>query len=63
MLAEIIGPDMLIVLAIALLLFGGTRIPQLARGLGEASREFRRGMEGSDEKPAETPEDTHADDK
>jgi sec-independent protein translocase protein TatA len=55
MLAEIIGPDMLIVLAIVLLLFGGARLPSLARGLGEAAREFRRGMEGHD--------DAHADDK
>jgi sec-independent protein translocase protein TatA len=37
------GPDLLIVLAIVLVLFGGAKLPQLARSLGEAKREFHRG--------------------
>jgi sec-independent protein translocase protein TatA len=42
-----LGPtELLIVLAIALLLFGGAKLPKLARSLGEASREFRKGAEG-----------------
>ena len=36
-------PELLIVLAVVLLVFGSTRVPKLARALGEASREFRRG--------------------
>jgi sec-independent protein translocase protein TatA len=36
------GPDLLILLAIVLLLFGGAKLPQLARSLGEAKREFHR---------------------
>jgi len=43
--AEIIGPDLLIVLAIVALLFGGSQLPKLARGLGSASHEFRKGVE------------------
>ena len=43
-LAEIIGPDILIILAILALLFGGSRIPKLARGLGQASHEFKKGL-------------------
>ena len=39
-LAAIEGPDLIIVLAIVLLLFGGAKLPQLARSLGEAKREF-----------------------
>jgi sec-independent protein translocase protein TatA len=43
--AEIIGPDLLIVLGIVALLFGGSQLPKLARSLGSASHEFRRGAE------------------
>jgi TatA/E family protein of Tat protein translocase len=42
-----LGPtELLIVLAIALLLFGGAKLPKLARSMGEASREFRKGIDG-----------------
>lgn len=44
-LAEILGPDLLIVLVIVLLLFGGSQLPKLARSLGSASHEFRKGLE------------------
>ena len=50
--AMIVGPDILVILAILALLFGGTRIPKLARGLGQASHEFKKGLEhGVDEGP------------
>ncbi len=42
--AEIIGPDMLIILAIVALLFGSTRLPKLARSLGSAKAEFEKGI-------------------
>ncbi|HWS47789.1 MAG TPA: twin-arginine translocase TatA/TatE family subunit [Acidimicrobiia bacterium] len=45
MLAEIIGPDILIVLVVILVLFGGSQLPKLARGLGSAQREFKKGLE------------------
>jgi sec-independent protein translocase protein TatA len=47
--ANIIGPELLIVLAIGLLLFGSTRLPQLARSLGSAKNEFERGLSGNDD--------------
>ena len=37
-------PEMLIVLAVVLLLFGGAKLPKLARSLGEAQREFKDGQ-------------------
>jgi sec-independent protein translocase protein TatA len=37
------APELLIVLVIALLVFGGSRLPSLARSLGQAKSEFRRG--------------------
>lgn len=36
----------LIVLAIIVLLFGGRRIPELMRGMGEGIRSFKEGMRG-----------------
>lgn len=34
------APELLIVLLVILLLFGGAKLPQLARSLGQAKREF-----------------------
>lgn len=42
--AAIEGPDLIIVLVILLVLFGGAKLPQLARSLGEAKREFESGI-------------------
>lgn len=49
-------PELLIVLAILLLLFGATRLPRLARSIGQSAREFRSGLkEGFEEPPVEGP--------
>jgi sec-independent protein translocase protein TatA len=37
----------LIVLAIVLILFGGRKIPEVMKGLGEGIRNFKEGMSGS----------------
>jgi sec-independent protein translocase protein TatA len=48
MLAFLEGPDLIIVLVIVALLFGGTQLPKLAKSLGQAKTEFERGIkEGS----------------
>jgi sec-independent protein translocase protein TatA len=36
-------PELLVILAIVLLLFGSTKIPQLMRGLGQGLHEFKKG--------------------
>ena len=56
MLGEIIGPDLLIILAVVALLFGGSQIPKLARSLGSARAEFEKGFKHGDDdsKKAET---------
>ena len=41
--------ELLLVLGILLLVFGGTRLPQLAKGLGASIREFKRGAAGLEE--------------
>ncbi|MGH9128341.1 MAG: twin-arginine translocase TatA/TatE family subunit [Acidimicrobiales bacterium] len=45
MLAFLEGYDLLIVLGIIALLFGSTQLPKLARSLGSASSEFKKGTE------------------
>ncbi|PLS74995.1 MAG: twin-arginine translocase TatA/TatE family subunit [Actinobacteria bacterium] len=37
------APELIIILAVVLLLFGSTRLPKLARSLGQASKEFKHG--------------------
>ena len=59
MLRSIGGPEVLVILVVVLLLFGATRLPQLARSLGASAKEFRKGMdegmaEGLDEDGAGT---------
>jgi len=38
--------ELLIILFIILILFGASRLPQLARALGESMREFRKAVSG-----------------
>jgi len=42
--------ELLIILFIILILFGASRLPQLARALGESMREFRKAVSGEYEK-------------
>jgi sec-independent protein translocase protein TatA len=48
----------LIVLAVILLLFGGRKIPELARGLGEGIRSFKEGMSGGSHPTPPPPQQT-----
>lgn len=43
-------PDLLIILAIILLLFGAKKLPELSRSLGSSARELRKGLSGDEEK-------------
>ena len=48
-----IGPlELILFLAVVLLLFGSTKLPKLAKSLGEASKEFKKGVAESDATPA-----------
>ena len=40
-------PELIIILAIVLLLFGGKKLPQLSKSLGESMRELRKGISDS----------------
>jgi sec-independent protein translocase protein TatA len=48
------GPEWFIVLAVVLVIFGGSQLPKLARNLGQAQKEFKHGLEDQAESPAAT---------
>ncbi len=50
-------PELVIILVILLLLFGGTRLKGLAKGFGESIREFKR---ASSDEPVKAKEDKEA---
>ena len=39
------APELLVILLIVMVIFGGSKLPSLARSLGEAQREFRHGQD------------------
>jgi len=41
--------ELLIILAIALVIFGPSKLPQIGAGLGKAIRDFKKGVSSSDE--------------
>ncbi len=41
-------PEILVILLILLLLFGGKKIPELMKGLGKGVKSFKDGMNGKD---------------
>jgi sec-independent protein translocase protein TatA len=45
------GSELLIILLVVLVLFGGSQLPKLARSLGEAQKEFRNGLRHDGEDP------------
>jgi TatA/E family protein of Tat protein translocase len=50
------GGEWLIVLLVLLLLFGASRLPKLARSMGQAGKEFKTGLkEGYQDEPIEGP--------
>ena len=46
-------PELLIILAIVLLIFGYSRLPQLGKGLGQSIRNFRQGLRSGDGESAD----------
>ena len=69
------GGEIMLILAVVLLLFGGKKLPELARGLGKGIRDFKDASEGvkreihrninsmdvDDDKPYERPVETTVD--
>ena len=49
--------EIVVILAVVLLLFGGKKIPELMNGLGKGVKSFKDGMNGKDDTPAEDKKD------
>lgn len=48
-----LGPTEIVIIAILIfLLFGATRLPQLAKALGQSKRAFKEGIEEAEREPA-----------
>jgi sec-independent protein translocase protein TatA len=45
-------PELVIILVIALVIFGGSRLPQLGEGLGKAIRGFKKGISDTQDEAA-----------
>lgn len=47
-------PDLLIILAVVLLLFGAKKLPELSKSLGQSARELRKGLSGDEQESKQT---------
>jgi len=53
------APELILILVIILVIFGGSQLPKLARNLGNSAKELRTGLKGDDKKnPAATTDTT-----
>lgn len=58
------APEILLIVFVILLLFGGKKLPELARALGKSLNEFKKGQtESTPEKKIEKPAEPADDDK
>jgi sec-independent protein translocase protein TatA len=49
------GSELIIVLVVVLVLFGGSQLPKLARSIGEAQKEFKSGLNDDERKDERKP--------
>lgn len=47
------GPEIILIVAVVLLMFGGRKIPELMKGLGKGMKEFKDATKEGSDKPAE----------
>lgn len=53
------GPELIVIVAVIILLFGARKLPELARSLGASAKEFRKGLDdGGDETVTEASAET-----
>lgn len=45
------GPEIIIIALVFVLLFGGSKLPDLAKGLGEGIKNFKKSVKSDDETP------------
>ena len=47
-------PELMVILVIALVIFGPSKLPQIGSGLGKAIRDFKKGVTASEDDDAES---------
>jgi len=45
------GPEIILIMVVVLLMFGGKKIPEMMRGLGKGMKEFKDAKDGLNEDP------------
>jgi len=48
-------PELMVIMGIAVLLFGGKKIPEVAKGLGEGIKNFKNALKAEDKTPPSSP--------
>jgi len=57
--AGVVGPwQIVLIVAVALLMFGGKKIPELMGGIGKGMKEFKKAVKEEDETPLESSKET-----
>ena len=51
------APELIIILIIILVIFGGSQLPKLARSLGSSAKELRKGLKGDDDEKKDDKKD------
>lgn len=55
------GADMMIILVVVLVLFGGSKIPELMRGVGKGMGELQKGLEDAKQTLYQASQEVHVD--
>jgi len=55
--------EIILIVLVVLLLFGGRKIPELMKGIGKGMKNFKDGIQGADEDLKEIPKDKSATEK
>jgi sec-independent protein translocase protein TatA len=50
-------PELIVIALILLVLFGGKKLPELGKGIGDAISEFKKGLQSSNKDSAKKSED------
>ena len=57
--AGVVGPwQIVLIVAVALLMFGGKKIPELMSGIGKGMKDFKKAIKEDDDTPKESPKET-----
>jgi len=57
------APELIIILIVILVIFGGSQLPKLARNIGSSAKELRNGLKSDPEEKKTTPVDVKNDKK